>query len=76
MDTTMKNLLEKHKDMRAIDFYEKLEPGILLSFPIDDAALCAFDIKVGDLLEYMHPGQERLHWSDILKTVLQKKGIL
>jgi len=80
MDVSIRKLLEENKDMKAIDFYSKLyseyASGVLFSFPIDDSALCAFDITVGDLLEYMKPGQERVHWSEILEKLLIKKGIL
>jgi len=76
MSKTIFERLEDSKDMRAIDFYQTLKEGDVFSFPIDDSALCMYDITVGDMLDYMKSGAEKKHWSIILKEVLDKKGLL
>jgi len=68
----VKKYLQENPDALAVSIYEKLEPGILCSFPIDDAVLYAEKITCNELLPYMEPEYNNFHWSLIWAKI--KKG--
>jgi hypothetical protein len=58
----VKEYLRDNPDELVVSVYEKLKPGVLCSFPVDDMALYCDNIKCSEILPYMEPKYNGFHW--------------
>ena len=69
----VKGYVKDNPDELVVSIYEKLEPGILCSFPVDDLILYAMDIKCSEILPYMEPEYNDFHYSLIWAMIKKNR---
>ena len=58
----VKKYLRENPDALAVSVYDRLERGVLCSFPVDDLVLYAEDVKCSEILPYMEPEYNGVPW--------------
>jgi len=61
--------LRENPEELVVSVYDKLRPGILCSFPLDDAILYSEGIKAKEILPYMDARYADFHWSLIWSKI-------
>jgi hypothetical protein len=60
----------------AVSIYERLKPGILCAFPVDDMVLYAKNIKCGEIVKYMTPQYNGFPWEYIWVLIERDRALV
>jgi hypothetical protein len=61
--TDVKGYMIDNPDELVVSIYERLKPGILCSFPLDDAILYAENVLNREIRPYMEQKYSSFHWT-------------
>lgn len=55
------------------EFLKNYKKGNIDEYPVDITAIHAFGIKIEEMEKFYNPEYSNMHWSDILKKILEER---